>query len=162
MNAPATLGHVRDEGAGDSYPRGLLARCDNALVLFAAAFLGRQDAYWVADAGVRATCVDTDQARLAEMEALYPRDWQFIAADAFAYAEGTDRRWDLVSVDCPSDAFEKCASLVGTWCSIAEVAVVLGNGLGVRVVAPDGWRVTETRKRSDFVGGTYWAVLEPV
>jgi hypothetical protein len=160
MTAPATLEELRDEQAGRAFPRALLRRCNTALVLFAAGFYGRQDAFWVADAGLRATCVDNDQAFLGRMQKVYPNTWEFTQADAFFYATYTDRRWDLVTVDCPSNLFDRCASEMETWCRIADTAVVLGTGKDTVVETPPGWRFVGRRHRSDFVGGVYWTILE--
>lgn len=153
---------VRDVGSGESYPRHLLDRCTNALVLFAAGFHGRQDAFWVAEAGVTATCVDLDARRVKEMSRMYPANWEFIVAEVFEYAATCDQEFDLVSIDCPTGAFVRCADLVETWCDLARVAVVLGTGKDVQVTPPTGWKLTERRHRSNFKGGVEWAVLESV
>lgn len=162
MNAPATLEAIRDAEGGELYPRHVLIGCETALVLFAAGFWGRQDAYWVAEAGLRATCVDTDGERLEQMRALYPGGWDFAEADAYAFAEATGQMWDLVSIDCPTNHFERCADLVPLWCEIARQAVVLGTNrqLAREINPPAGWEKTEIRYRSDFAGGVYWATLE--
>jgi hypothetical protein len=158
----ATLAEVRAAAVGDeSYPIGLLERCDTALMLFAAGFHGRQDAIFAADAGLVATCVDVDRKRLQEMAAIYPGSWEFVVADAFEFASESAGSWDLVSVDCPSGAFDVCAELAPRWCSLARVAVVIGTGRKTIVAEPYGWQVTDVRRRSDFAGGVYWTVLEP-
>lgn len=157
-----TLAEVRDLHAGVSYPGWVLRGREDALVLFAAAWMGRQDAFWVHDAGLVGTCVDHDGAKLAEMQALYPDTWEFIQADVYEYGAIVQRQWDVVSLDCPSDQFQRCADHVQLWCDLARYAVVLGTGLGTVVEVPDGWAVTDVRKRSDFVGGVWWTVLEPV
>jgi hypothetical protein len=161
--SPATLEEIRDVGAGESYPRRLLDECDDALVLFAAGFLGMQDAFWVAEAGKRATCVDIRPDLLAGMAAVYPEDWEFVTGDVYDYTERMElvgRRWDLVSLDCPSSHFDRCAELAGLWCRLAGRAVVLGTSGRTALAAPDGWEVTERRFRSMNYGGTFWAVLE--
>lgn len=160
MTAPATLREIRRPADGRSYPRHLLKQCEDALVLFAAGFHGRQDAYWVADAGLQATCVDKEGDLLFEMAAVYPDGWEFQHTDAFEFARWTGQMWDLVSVDCPSTLFERCAREVGLWCDIARKAVVLGTGGDTVVNVPSGWTVTETRRRSDNYGGCFWTVLE--
>jgi hypothetical protein len=45
---------------------------------------------------------------------------------------------------------------------MARKAVILGTGVGTEVSAPDGWHVSDVRKRSDYDGGVYWTVLERV
>lgn len=147
----------RERGNRRLYPTEILERCETALVLFAAAFLGEQDAVWIEEAGLVATCVDNDAERLDEMLRLYPEDWTFVSGDAYEFAR-RGGRWDLVSVDCPSgDSFDRCADLLDLWCSLARVAVVLGTSPGRRLVAPDGWRVARTIRRSPIAN---WTVLE--
>lgn len=158
--APRTREDIRDEEAGESFPQYLLVGCETALVLFAAGFLGKQDAFWIAEAGLTATCIDSDAERLGEMMPLYPYRWAFLHDDAFDYATDTRRKWDVVTVDCPSGAFARCSGMVDVWCSRARVAVVLGTGFRTIVTAPEGWRVTERRRRSSHDGGVYWTVLE--
>jgi hypothetical protein len=157
VTAPASLDEVRDRG-DESYPVRLLEHCDTALILFAAAFYGRQDAVFVADAGVTGTCVDV--APMHEMARIYPPDWTFVTADAYRFAEDTGGQWDLVSVDCPTGAFRECAERLPLWCDLARRAVVLGTGSELEVRPPPGWTLTDVRRRSDFKGGVYWAVVE--
>lgn len=154
------LADIRDLEAGASYPGGVLRGRETALILFAAGFLGKQDAYWVADAGLVGTCVDRDGHLLEQMRRMYPADWQFVQADVYEWATRRFRRWDIVSLDCPSDQFQRCADLLEVWCDIAQHAVILGTGVTTTFMVPEGWAVTDVRKRSDFVGGVYWTVLE--
>lgn len=160
MIGPATLEAIRSEPEGIAYPCDMLIGCKDALVLFAAGFHGKQDAFWIAEAGLAATCVDNDAQKLLEMRHVYPIAWEFITDDAFEYIATIDRRWDVVSVDCPSGAFDRCADLIGDWCRLARHAVVLGTGPDTPLEAPDGWTVTDRRHRSDYDRGVYWAVLE--
>lgn len=155
--APDSLDDVRVEADRELYPRRVLAGCETALVLFAGAFFGRQDAVWIHDAGMRATCVDVRP--LDAMAALYPAGWEFVEADAFEFCERSGGQWDVVSVDCPTNLFRRCAESLPLFCDLARRAVVLGSD-GSRVVAPAGWVVTETRQRSSFRGGVYWDVIE--
>lgn len=159
--AAVTLEQVRADASPDLYPRHLLPGCESALVLFAAAFHGLQDAVWMAEAGLRTTCVDVDAKKLDEMSTFYPEDWDFVTGDVFEYVSRTNDRWDIVSVDCPSNLFAQCAAFAPVWCLLARKAVVLGCSRD-SFATPPGWRVTEHRYRSSFKGGTYWAVIEPV
>ena len=61
-----------DESERHLYPVEALRGLRTALMGFCAAFLGRQDCVWVEEAGLVATCVDTDAERLFEMAGLYP------------------------------------------------------------------------------------------
>lgn len=158
MGAVTTLEAVRD-AAADVYPRKYLEGCETGLVLFAAAFMGQQDALWLHDAGVTATCVDHDADFLDRMQGLYPSDWYFVCADVYEYADAVRGKWDVVSVDSPTNHFERCADMVAVFCSLARRLVILGVGTDTQVDAPDGWEVVETIKRSEFEGGVYWAVL---
>lgn len=157
--ATVTLDDLRDLDAGAAYPGFVLDGAETALVLFAAGFLGRQDAYWIADAGLRARCVDEDAEKLAEMRDLYPADWSWRAADVWSWSD--PKVYDVVSLDPWTQDFQRCADMVGKWCSLARRAVVLGTGVTTTVLAPTGWQVTDARKRSDYDGGVFWTVLEP-
>jgi hypothetical protein len=158
-----TLDQVRAGAAERLYPRDRLEGCATALVLFAAAFHGQQDAVWMAEAGLTATCVDVDAEKLGEMEQAYPDGWEYAYGDAFSFAAASARRrsWDVVSLDCPSSLFDRCAELLPLWCHLARRAVILGTGTGTVVEPPAGWRFTERLRRSTFLGGVYWTVVEP-
>ncbi len=145
---------------GNVFPVAVLDGCETALVLFAAAFGGAQDAAFVRDAGLQATCVDTNRAALERMQRHYPDDWVFVCEDAFVFPRLTQRTWDVVTADVFTTDFDRAAATVGMWCGLANRAVVLGTGRGVRVAAPDGWEVTGRVRRSNFNGGVFWAVLE--
>jgi len=143
------------------FPQHLLRLGESGLCLFAAGFLGKQDAYWMANAGMDATCVDTDAEKLAVMKQLYPRDWEFVVADVFDFAAAADRQWDVVSLDPFTNLYDQVGDLVDRWCALARRGVVMGCGRRQAIRAPVGWRVSEMVRRSAFHGGTYWAVLEP-
>ncbi len=146
-----------------NFPLELLEDSETALVLFAAGFLGVQDAVWIRDAGLTATCVDTDPEKMASMKPLYPDDWEFVEQDAYAFAhwETERRQWDIVTADPWTGHMDTCARFLKEWCRLARKAVVLGTGVGTVVEAPEGWKVTGTRRRSDYDGGVFWTVLEP-
>jgi len=146
----------------DIYPTDLLTGCETALVLFAAAFGGRQDAAFIADAGLAATCVDQDGDRLLEMAINYPAGWEFVHRDVYEFVREETRRWDVVSADPWTTQFDRCADLLPTLCRLARRAVILGTGPGTILGAADGWRETSRVHRSDYRGGTYWATVELV
>ena len=156
------LEDLRDNASGKAYPRQALRGHRRALILFAAGFLGRQDAFWVADAGMDATCVDVDEGKLRLMETLYPPSWAFVESDAFLFAESERalaRTWDVVSLDPPTNLFDDCAQELPTWCGLAEHVVILGVGKTTQWTVPDGWYTADVRERSMFRGGVYWAVI---
>lgn len=155
-----TLETIRKTAAPELYPRHMLAGCTDALVLFAAAFHGMQDAVFLADAGLDATCVDVDHGKLDEMTLVYPEGWEYVHGDVFEYATTTNRSWDLVSLDPPSNLFDRCAELLPLWCLLANRAVILGHGHDTAIVPPTGWAATFKMWRSTFAGGCYWTVLE--
>lgn len=156
-----TLERVRAQAAPHRYPRHLLVGLKTGLVLFAAAFHGRQDAVWMAEAGLTTTCVDTDEGKLDEMRYAYPPGWEFVVDDVFAFAADCGRKWDVVSLDPFTNQMQECANLLPLWCHLANAAVVLGVHGDTDVVAPNGWRVVEQVPRSSFGGGVFWVVLEP-
>lgn len=141
-----------------SFPTDALRGQETALCLFAAAFGGLNDAQFLRDAGLRATCVDIDRAKLWDMEFNYPTSWEFFPADVFEFCERTDRTWDVVTVDCPTGLFQKCAERLPLFCSMAKSAVILGSGTG-HAEAPKGWRIEGVQQRSNFKGGVYWIDL---
>jgi hypothetical protein len=155
-----TLEQVRKGAAPAIYPRQALVGCADALVLFAAAFHGQQDAVWIAEAGMTATCVDIDADKLSEMSDAYPTHWDFVTGDVFEFALRTEKWWDVVSIDCPSNLFARCAELVPLWCRIARRTVILGTDRRTSIDPPDGWTLGEKLHRSGNYGGVYWAVLE--
>lgn len=155
-----TLEEIRDAGA--KFPHEALVGSETALLCFCAAFLGRQDAFWVADAGLKGTCVDVDQEKLDAMWAVYPEGWEFVCADAFEFAPETDRQWDVVTLDPYTQDFTRTADNLPVWCRLARHKVLLGTGIGTVVTPPPGWRMSEHMRRSDYDGGVYWTVLERV
>lgn len=159
MSVPTSLADVRRKSDVEAFPTYAFLANETALVLFAAGFYGTQDAIHVVDAGLDATCVDIRPEKLAVMRDLYPEGWEFIEGDAFAYAEMTTRKWDVVTVDCPSGAFVRAAKEVGLWCKLANEYVILGSGSNTPLKPPAGWTVWDSRKRSEFSGGTFWTVL---
>lgn len=157
--AELSLAAIRDQ-ADAAYPVDTLEGCADALLLFAAGFLGRQDGIHIADAGMTAVCVDYRRELLHAMAAIYPHDWQFVQGDVYALVDrGELPEADVVSVDCPSGHFQICADLIDKWCALARRSVVLGTGAAVEVFPPYGWSVTGRHRRSSFAGGTFWVVL---
>lgn len=143
-----------------AYPTWLLRENETALVLFAAAFHGANDAQFIRQAGMTATCVDTDHQKLGAMVLDYPDGWEYVHADAFDYAIRTRRQWDALSLDPFTNRFEECAGLVYAHGDrLARRAIILGCGSGQAIAAPSGWKVAEMRKRSDLNGGVFWAVI---
>jgi hypothetical protein len=151
------------------YPTDKLIGCETALVLFAAAFGGMNDAAWIAEAGLRATCVDLDGEKLDEMRPRYPDTWEFVRYNAYDYGEYARRLtkwsgayWDVVSCDPFTNEFTNCANNIEAWCRLAKHVVILGTGTDTLVNVPAGWEITQTIKRSDYAGGVYWTTLERV
>jgi hypothetical protein len=146
-----------------AFPVTRLAGLEDALVLFAAAWHGKQDAVFLADAGIVGTCVDLDETKLDEMRAIYPASWSFSQADAFHYARTwrtAGRRWDAATIDCPTNLFDRCAAELPLWCDVARRLVVLGCGRRTHIDPPDGWALVDVVQRSSFRGGVQWAVIE--
>ena len=110
------------------FPRHVLDGCETALVLFAAGFHARQDATWVADAGLQATRVDTDAKRLGEMVLAYPEGWEYVHGDVFGYAEMRG----APGPSCRSTRQRPCSDAAPAsrpvWCELANQAVLLGSG----------------------------------
>lgn len=163
ITAPRSLAEIVDPDAGVTYPTQTLIGHKDALCMFCAAWHGRNDAYWLADAGLITTCVDLDATKLEQMAAIYPDGWTFSEWDAFAFAEVSAERghqWDVVSLDPFTNLIPQCVDMVPLWCQLARHVVILGTLHDTPVWAPWGWRATEQRHRSDNYGGVYWTVLE--
>lgn len=125
------------------YPADMLANCDTGLCLFAAAFLGHNDAIHFARQDVATTCVDQDSRRLAEMQGIYPAGWVFLAADSWRYAEASrdaGLMWDAVSVDTwTGDACQRSMDSLDLWCSLARRCVTVTIPAGATPPVPAGW-----------------------
>lgn len=131
-----------------------------ALVLFAAAFMGQQDARFVAEAGMTATCVDIDREALSTMVPVYPSDWDFIAMDVNDFTGGSARLWDVVTADPWAGSFQRWADELPVWCELANAAVIVGCAPTTRFSVPSGWKWTRYQHRSNFHEGVGWAVFE--
>lgn len=147
-----------------TYPRDRLDDIETALMCFCAAFVGRQDCIWLADAGISATAIDTDEYGIEVMKRAYPDSWEFVTGDVYdyaakRYAEGMS--YDLVSLDPSSNQFDQAADLCPLWCGIADKLVIIGTGEKTVISPPFGWKETDRVFRSPRYGGCYWAVLEP-
>ena len=160
--APTVLRDIEHLYCGSVFPGPqFFEGCETALCLFSAAWHGRQDAYWIAKYGMRATCVDLDRGRLDEMREVYPRDWAFNREDVFVWTQRHQEvgsRWDVITLDPFTNLFERCADMLPTWCELANRVVVLGHG-NYRLKeppAPEGWSQVSRVRRSDFKGGIYW------
>jgi hypothetical protein len=159
--AVVTMDTIRATSNRRAFPREILEGSETALVLFAAAFHGGQDAIHVADAGMTATCVDTDAEKLGEMVLAYPEGWEYVTGDVFTYTSITERTWDVVTLDPPSNQFQSVADALPLWCELAKHAVLLGVGHDTTVTVPPGWQTAELRWRTRFLGGVYWQVIVP-
>jgi hypothetical protein len=154
---PRTMSEVRDDP--QRFPRSALPDSGTALCVFAAEWHGRQDAYWLAEAGLQTTCVDLNAQKLDEMKRIYPDDWEFVTEDAFAYLPaGT---FDVVTLDpFTGDPMERCHRDLKHWCGMANLTVIMGSTASQRIPkGPPGWRITDIVTRSSFGGGVFWTVL---
>lgn len=159
-----TLEHVAQEAR--PYPDHLLADCSTGLALFAAAFLGHNDAIHFALAGMRATCVDVDDEGLDRMREIYPDDWSFLFSDAWSFAQranGFGERWDAVSVDTfTGDSMERSLRSLNLWTGLARRLVTVTYRVEdprvelIRPFIPRGW-IWSLYPRS---GAIYWLTLE--
>lgn len=151
-----------NDADGQVYPRDRLLGLHTALIGFAAAFLGRQDCVWIDQAGLTATCVDTDVEKLLEMAQIYPDGWTFACRDLYEYAaerHAAGATYDIVSLDPYTNECQRCADHIGLWCDLAEQLVVIGTIRGTMLVVPDGWMVVSEERRPGPLGA-YWTTLE--
>jgi hypothetical protein len=164
--AAPTFKDIENLYCGSVYPNVKLfaPEAQTALCLFSAEWLGMQDAYWVAKAGLTGTCVDLQREKLMQMREVYPDGWSFVEADVYKFAQAAlemETQWDVVTLDPWTGQFQQCADLIDTWTTLARDVVVLGHG-HYRLMppeAPEGWTLSETIKRSDYKGGINWLVF---
>jgi hypothetical protein len=144
------------------YPSYLLPEDGQGLLLFAAGFLGWNDAVHFVRAGMTATCVDTNEEKLREMSAIYPLGWAFRAEDAWEFAEHHREHgimYDAVSVD---PFFEDLAvrtwESLELWLSLARELVTLTVHADTELEIPQGWKSSYFPRGSN-VG---WLVMQRV
>lgn len=142
------------------YPSFRLPEAGTGLCLFAAAFLGVNDAIHMARKDMTVTCVDVDRDRLSAMAELYPDTWRFEHADAWEYAtlmRDSGAEWDAVSIDTfTGDASRRSTRTLDLWCSLATKIVTVTVGEHDEWAAPPGWEEW-VYPRSDLAA---WLVLE--
>lgn len=129
-----------------------------ALALFAAGFHGWNDAVHFARRGLPCECVDLDQRKLLEMQAIYPDDWEFTVADAWEFAEKHSgiEQWDIVSVDpFLGDAAEKAWRTLYLWVSLARQLLTLTVTSDAHFNVPEGWTCSFFPRSSSVA----WMVL---
>lgn len=151
-----TLEHVAMQGR--PYPVAELEGCESGLALFAAAFLGHNDAIHFAERGMQGTCVDINGERLSEMADLYPEGWGFHCDDAWAFAQRNTgrRKWDAVSADSfTGTIMERSLDSLGLWCSLARKVVTVTLTTGAAYSVPQCWMGSLYERAT----GVYWLVL---
>ena len=156
----ATLEHVAEQAR--PYPAHLLDGCETGLVLFAAAFLGHNDAIHFAEAGLETTCVDIDEpaprrdARaLSRVVGVPCTPMRGHCAQAAKREEFT---WDAVSVDTfTGSLMDMALDSLELWTSLANrlVTVTITTPVMDAVNVPHGWE-TSLYPRSRDVS---WLVL---
>ena len=162
MGTVEQLRKVRDPAGDYLYPQAAIKGHQDALVLFCAEFLGRQDAYHVAMAGLKGTGVDVDGDKLAQMAAIYPSHWAWHVGDVYTFVDdqlSAGQQWDIVSADPYAGQFAPAADALPKFCALARHVVILGTSMQARPSdIPRGWAETEMLFRSSYLGGTFWAV----
>jgi len=144
-----------------SYPAHLLREGDTGLCLFAAAFLGINDAVHMARMEMSVTCVDRDAFALGRMREAYGERWAWYVDDSWSFAEDARARgetWDVVSVDTyTGDATDRSLETIGLWASLARRVVTMTvphHSLFLREPVP-GW----TGSRYERSNIADWMVL---
>lgn len=160
---PRTMSEIRDDP--QRFPRDILRDSKTALCVFAAEWHGRQDAYWLYEAGLTTTCVDLNDQKLDEMKRVYPDTWQFHSVDAFTFVqESAGLRWDVVTADpFTGEMMDRCHFDLKRWCGLANETVIMGSTAAQRIPkGPPGWRIEDIVTRSSFGGGVFWTVLRRI
>lgn len=144
------------------YPAYLLPEGGTGLCLFAAAFLGHNDAIHMARQEMFVTCIDEDAERLTEMAEIYYEGGHAFAGiigDAWSYAEQWQRgdaQFDVVSCDTwTGDLERRSLDSLDLWCSLARNAVTVTHSNGSAYTVPDGWTDMLFPRSSDV----NWLVL---
>ncbi len=125
------------------YPAYLLPVGGTALGLFAAGYHGWNDVVHFARSDMKITAVDIDTDKLFEMAEIYPSGCEFVAEDAWEFAEksrAAGRMWDVVSVDpyFDNDA-ERAWRSLPLWLSLARETLTLTVHTEGDVTVPNGW-----------------------
>lgn len=138
-----------------SFPVESLEGCETALIVFAAAFGGRNDAAYIRDAGLLATCVDHDGDKLRAMAGDYPEDWRFIVGDAFTLLDAPYRTFDVVTLDPWTGVMmERTLARLADFARLARKRLIAGtDGRDIQLV---GWELVTTVRRSEIA---WWAVF---
>jgi O-antigen/teichoic acid export membrane protein len=177
--APTSLDDVRRTADPATFPRDAVRDATSAACFFGAAFHGRNDAVHLADAGVAdVVVVDVDDAKLAEMRAVYPAAWRFVVGDAYAAARdmaSRGERVDVAVVDAWQSECDRALEELPLWLAVARrrvLVTVAKPWLDERGLAPDvaslaAWirgrgivaEVEALHRRADWSGGTWWLVL---
>jgi hypothetical protein len=161
VSVAAPLSFIDVSKQARPYPSFMLPSEGTALALFAAGFHGWNDAIHFARAGLRTTCVDTDERKLVEMEAIYPADWSFRVSDAWEFAEhhvSEGIMYDVVSVDpFLGDADERALDDFYLWPSLARrlVTITVPASSTRHLNVPEGWAVSYFPRSSNVA----WMVL---
>jgi hypothetical protein len=142
----ASAGHEISTDAR-AYPADLLPEGGTALALFAAAFLGANDAIHFARKDMYGTCVDIDEKPAKrEMAACCTRTaWIVPRMRTRGSIASASRaclgKWDVVSVDTfLGDATERSLASLDLWCSLAPKMVTATISADRTTPSPNGWR----------------------
>ena len=174
-----SLDDVRASADPSTFPREVLDGATSVASFFGAAFLGRNDAIHLADAGIAdVVVVDLDAAKLGEMRAIYPAPWRWTVGDAYVVARDMGKRGekaDVVIADAWQSDCERMLSELPLWCAIARRHVVVtvakpwldAHGLRPDSASLTAWleargvaaSVVSLHHRADWSGGTWWLVL---
>jgi O-antigen/teichoic acid export membrane protein len=178
--APSSLDDVRRSADPASFPIAAVAGAESAACFFAAAFHGRNDAIFLADAKVTdVVCVDVDDVKLAAMREIYPASWRFVVGDAYAAAEDLRARGekvDVVIADAWQSDADRALEALPLWCAIARRRVLVTvpkawldeRRLAADAAAVEAWlrerhgldlRVESLHWRADWSGGVWWLVV---
>jgi hypothetical protein len=147
------------------YPGWLLPYGGTGLILFAAAFYGRNDAIHFARKHMACDCVDVDATNLNRMRAVYPDTFTFHHGDAWEFATGAAGRcesWDVVSVDpFLGDAAARASDTINLWCRLAchLVTLTIEKDQVETIDIPAGWAGDYLPRTLD--GRVGWLILQP-
>jgi len=135
------------------FPVHVLDGMESAACFFCAGFLGRNDAIYVHDAGIRdVLAVDHNPEKMALMEPLYP-GWTFVRGDAYGVRASLDRKFDIVIADPQQDQMDRALVDLPIWQNLANKVLLLGVNNGEEPMALGAAEVMERTT------GSWWAVF---
>lgn len=145
-----------------SFPSYALREGDRVLDLFCAHFRGDNTTAHVVPYVTKYTGIDLDQAKLSEQQDRYTQSrFSFICADVYEVIETLPVKSDVVISDQWTNQNELLYSKLPKLCNLANRYVIVSTNIQSMALLPQsvaGFDLECLWWRSEYLGGTYWAV----